>query len=62
MNEKVSINETAKILGMSPSCVRIRMERNLFNPPIGRVIPSLSGKGTRYFVYREMLDRYIKGE
>lgn len=60
--KKVSIADASKILGMNPSCIRIRMSRNLFNPPIGRVIPSLSGKSERYFIYEDMLERYVKGE
>ena len=60
-NERVSIKDAAEILGMSEACVRVRMERNLFNPPIGRCMPSLNGKSTRYFVFRDMLERYISG-
>ena len=59
--KRVSIIDASKILGMSQQCVRIRMSRNLFNPPIGRVIPSLSGKSERYFIYEDTLERYVKG-
>ncbi|MDY2590083.1 MAG: hypothetical protein SOW32_07835 [Agathobacter sp.] len=59
--KRVSIIDASKILGMSQQCVRIRMSRNLFNPPIGRVIPSMSGKSERYFIYEDMLERYVKG-
>lgn len=62
MSERIKLKEAAEILGMSEVCVRIRMERNLFNPPIGRCVPSLSGKSTRYFVFKDMLERYVKGD
>lgn len=61
-SERISIKDTAEILGMSESCVRVRMERNLFQPPIGRCMPSLNGKTTRYLVFRDMLERFISGE
>lgn len=60
--KRVSIADASKILGMNPNHIRIRMSRNLFDPPIGRVVPSLSGKSERYFIYEDMLERYVKGE
>ena len=60
--KKVKMSDASRILGMNPNCIRIRMSRNLFDPPIGRVIKSLSGKSERYFIYEDMLNKYIKGE
>lgn len=60
--KKVPMADASKILGMNPNCIRIRMSRGLFDPPIGRVVPSLSGKSERYFIYSDMLERYVKGE
>lgn len=57
--EKIKLDDAAKMLGMSPVEVRVGMRRNAFNPPIGRVKPSNSGKSMRYYVYKHMLYKYL---
>lgn len=59
--QTLTISETAQILGMSPQGVREHMKRDLFQPPIGKVMPSLQGKQTRYLIFREALNKFIGG-
>lgn len=59
--ERISVAETAKLLGMSPQSVRVQMRRG--NLPIGKALPSVSGKGWRYLIFREKLNEFIgKGQ
>lgn len=58
-SQRVTVKDASIELGMSEMSVRVRMERSLFDPPIGRVQPSLQGKRTIYLIYRDMLDEYI---
>lgn len=55
--ERVSVTQAAKELGMSPMAVRIRMERGLLD--IGECFPSITGKQTRYYIYRDKLDKVL---
>lgn len=61
MNDKkiVPVVQAAKELGMSPMAVRIRMEKGLLD--IGECFPSLKGNQTRYYIYRDKLDKVLKG-
>lgn len=38
MSERVSVNEAARILGMSPTSVRFQMKKKTL--PIGRAVPA----------------------
>lgn len=58
-NERVTVEEAAKVLGLSINGVREHMKRGLFNPPIGYVT-NPNGK-YNYLIYRNMLNRYIGG-
>lgn len=62
MENLVTVTQAAKELGMSPTAVRTRMKRNLFQPAIGHVFPSLTGKGYSFYIYRTMLDKYLGKE
>lgn len=55
--ERVSLAETARILGMSEQGVREHMKRGLFHPPIGYV--TQPGNRKQYHIYRSMLFQYI---
>lgn len=55
--ERVSTEEAAKILGMSVNGVRIHMERNLWDVPIGYVVKN--GGKNDYQIYRAMLNKHI---
>lgn len=56
-NERVSLLQASKELGMSQQAVREYMKRGLM--PIGYVVPSLKGKNQRYIIFRNKLDEYI---
>lgn len=60
MSERVTLIQAAKELGMCPQGVREYMKRGLID--IGSVLPSLTGKGYRYLIYRDKLDRYLGKE
>ena len=55
----VRISEASKILGESPNTIRIRMERNSYNPPIGYCVPSVRGDRINHKIYRPMLNKYL---
>ena len=55
--ETVTVNETAKILGISPQAVREQMKAGVL--PIGDVYKNSMGSGYRYLIYREKLNRHI---
>lgn len=55
--ERVSVLQAAKELGVAPQAVRVQMQRGLLD--IGCVMPCVEGKGYRYWIYREKLDRVL---
>ena len=57
VRETVTVNETAKILGISPQAVREQMKAGVL--PIGDVYRNSVGNGYRYLIYREKLNRHI---
>ncbi len=57
MKETVSVEETAKMLGMSPQGVRVQLQRGML--PIGMALPSVTGKGYRYLIFRDKLNKFI---
>lgn len=57
MCETVTVLQAAKELNLAPQGVREYMRRGLID--IGDVLPSLSGKGHRYKIYRAKLDRHL---
>ncbi len=58
---QVTITEAAKILGEAPETVRWKMRKGWYDPPIGSVTKSMSGRQYRYHVYRPALEKYIGG-
>ena len=61
MSERVTVEEAAKILGMSRQGVREHMKRNLFSVPIGYVTKQ-GEKNFQYHIYRDMLNRHLGRE
>ena len=61
-SERVSVNEAARILGMSPCSVRFQMKRRLL--PIGRAVPPEKNGSSRwaFYIYRRMLNQLIGKE
>lgn len=57
MNERVSVAEASKLLGIAPQGVRVQMQRGVL--PIGKAVPSVTGKGWRYLIYRDLLNEFI---
>lgn len=61
LSERVTVDEAAKILGMSKQGVREHMKRNLFAMPIGEVTQISKGR-YQYHIYRSLLDRHVGKE
>lgn len=64
MSERVSVQEAADILGMSPQGVRVQMQRGILD--IGSVLPSITQTGRKatnqYYIYRDKLNRWVGKE
>lgn len=56
---RVSVEEAAPVLGMSPNKIRYYMRAGRFNPPIGQIRQSLSGKTFRYDIYKNKVMAYV---
>lgn len=60
---KISVEQAAPIMGISPNEIRYGMRMNKFNPPIGRARLANQNTGRRkkyrYDVYRNMVMEYI---
>lgn len=56
---KVSVEEAAPVLGISPNKIRYYMRAGRFNPPIGQVRKTERGKSYRYDVYKEKVMAYV---
>lgn len=57
--KKFKVEEAAAMMGISAQTLRIGLQRNLF--PFGRAIETKPGRYT-YWVSKERLEKYIKGE
>lgn len=57
MSERVTVKQAAKELGIAPQGVRVQMQRGKLD--IGRVVPSVTGEGNRYLIFRNKLDREL---
>lgn len=57
MSERVTVQQAAKELGLAPQGVRVQMIRGELD--IGRVVPSVSGNGRRYLIYRDKLNKEL---
>lgn len=58
MCERVSVAEASKVLGVSPQCLRLQMQKGIIN--IGYVAKDMSrGESYRYYIFRDKLDRLV---
>lgn len=57
INNRVSLPEAAKELGMSQQAVREHMKRKVID--IGYVLPGIEGKRKNYLIYRDKLDKFL---
>lgn len=57
MNEVLTVEETAKLLGKSPQFIRIQLQRKML--PFGIAIPSVSGKGFRYLIPKAKVYEFL---
>lgn len=57
--QKVSVNQAAEVMGLSPNEVRYCMRTKKFDPPIGQVRKSRNGKTYRYDVYKNKVMAYV---
>lgn len=55
---RLSAEEAAPILGMSPNKIRYYMRMNRFDPPIGQVRKVPGGKSYRYDIYKAKVMAY----
>lgn len=56
-NERVSLKQAAKEIGIAPQGLREYMKIGKIN--IGYVLPALKGDKHRYLIYRNLLDEYL---
>ena len=56
---RVTVEEASKQLGIPKNGVRSMVERGLL--PIGQAVV-LTKKRTTYYLFQELIDKYIKGE
>lgn len=56
--ERISIKEAAKMVGMAPETIRWLMQTGHLK--IGDIFPSRSGKGHRFIVYRELVEKHLE--
>lgn len=56
---RVTVEEASKQLGIPKNRVRTMVERGLL--PIGQAV-ILTKKRTTYYLFQELIDKYIKGE
>lgn len=56
---RVTVEEASKQLGIPKNGVRTMVERGLL--PIGQAVV-LTKKRTTYYLFQELIDKYIKGE
>lgn len=56
---RVTVEEASKQLGIPKNGVRTMVERGLL--PIGQAVV-LTKKRTTYYLFQELIDKYIKGD
>lgn len=57
MNETISVEQTAKLLGKSPQFVRVQIQRGLL--PFGNAFPSVTGNKLRYVIPKRKVYEYL---
>ena len=56
--EKVTVQQAARVLGISQNKVRYYMREKRFDPPIGQIRKSLTGKTYQYDIYKNKVMAY----
>lgn len=57
MKETLTVEETAKLLGMNPQGVRVQLQRGVL--PIGQAVKSVTGNQWRYIIPRRKVYEYL---
>lgn len=60
IQERLTVEEASKILGMTPNGVRVCMQKGVFQPPIGHIV--CNGSRKEYYVYRSKINKYLGRE
>lgn len=58
-NQKISVEQASLVLGISQNKIRYYMRTGRFNPPIGQVRKTASGKTYQYDVYKAKVMAYV---
>ena len=53
----MTVREAAELLGMSPQGVRVNLQKGIL--PIGYAIPSTTGNGWRYLIFKDKMEKFI---
>ena len=56
-NQRISVVDASKMLGIAPQCLRILLQKNLI--PVGTAIPNTKGSGYRYFIYSNKVNEFL---
>ena len=56
---RVTVEEASQQLGIPKNGIRTMVERGLF--PIGQAVV-LTKKRTTYYLFQELIDKYVRGE
>lgn len=56
-NARISVEQAAKIMGLTPAYIRYYMRRGEL--PIGKAQKARSGKSYRYEIYKPLVEKYI---
>lgn len=57
MKETLTVQETARLLGVTPQFVRIQIQRGLL--PFGIAVPSIQGSQTRYVIPKNKVYEFL---
>lgn len=57
MTDRVTLLQASKELGMSQQSLREYLKRGLID--VGYAVPSVTGNGFRYLIFRDKLDAYL---
>lgn len=57
MKATLTVQETAKLLGMNPQGVRVQIQRGIL--PFGQAVPSVTGEGFRYIIPAAKVYEYL---
>ena len=58
ISQKITVEQAAPVLGISPNKIRYYMRNNRFDPPIGQVRKVPGSRSYRYDVYKGKVMAY----